>query len=178
MSDFFKDKDVTHLSQLTATPHFHTPHILDQFPSNTYTDYEKEETDFQYERRLALPDDWKFLTTTSNISNTKDYFGAAFWHPDYQQIVIADRGTVPTKLGVLWADLKGIMLNHYGSQMGSASTFAHQVVEVMQNINRKNGISFQLFFTGHSLGGSLAQVTTFSTVYLKREGKFSLKVTM
>jgi hypothetical protein len=59
MGDFFKDKDVTHLSQLTATPHFHTPHILAQFPSNTYTDYEKEETDFQYERRLALPGDWK-----------------------------------------------------------------------------------------------------------------------
>jgi putative lipase involved disintegration of autophagic bodies len=51
--------------------------------------------------------------------------------------------------------------------MSSASTFAHKVVEVLQEVNKIKGVSFQLFFTGHSLGGWLAQITTFTTEYLK-----------
>jgi hypothetical protein len=57
----------------------------------------------------------------------------------------------------------------------SASTLAHKVVEVLREVNQRKGISFQLFFTGHSLGGWLAQVTTFTTEYLEREGKFFLR---
>jgi hypothetical protein len=53
--------------------------------------------------------------------------------------------------------------------MSSACTFAHRVVEVLQSVNEMKGVSFQLFFTGHSLGGWLAQVTTFTTEYLKGE---------
>jgi hypothetical protein len=60
-------------------------------------------------------------------------------------------------------------------QMSSASTFAHNVVEVLQEVNQLKGVSFQLFFTGHSVGGWLAQVTTFTTQYLKREGELFLK---
>jgi hypothetical protein len=56
--------------------------------------------------------------------------------------------------------------------MNSASTFAHKVVEVLREVK---GVSFHLFFTGHSLGGWLAQITTFTTEYLKRESKFFLK---
>jgi hypothetical protein len=153
MDDFFKDKYVTNLCQLTATPTFPTPHVLAQFASKTYTDYEKGETDIQYERRLALLDGWKLLTTASNVSKTNGFFGAAYWHPEHQQIVIAHRGTVPTKLGALWTDVKGIMLNHYVSQMGSASTFAHKVVQVLRAVSRSKCVSFQLFFTGHPLGG-------------------------
>jgi len=37
------------------------------------------------------------------------------------------------------------------------------------------GVSFQLFFTGHSLGGWLTQVTTFTTEFLKKEENFFLK---
>ena len=50
--------------------------------------------------------------------------------------------------------------------MGSASTFAHKVVEVLQEVHRKKGVSFQLFFPSHSVGSWLAQVTTFTTEYL------------
>jgi hypothetical protein len=37
------------------------------------------------------------------------------------------------------------------------------------------GVSFELFFTGHSLGGWLAQVTTYTIEYLKRVEKFFLR---
>ena len=98
--DFFKDKNITPLSQLTATPPFPTPHVLAQFASKTYRDQKAQETDSEYETRLALPDGWKLLTTASNSSKTNSYFGAAYWHPEHQQVVIA-RGTKFTNLGAL-----------------------------------------------------------------------------
>jgi len=171
IEEFCTDKDITPVTQLTATPHFPTPHVFAQFASKTYTGYKKQETDAQYETRLALPDGWKLLTTASHSSKTNGYFGAAYWHPENQQVVIAHRGTKLTSLGALWTDIVGVVFKHFAPQMCSASTFAHKVVEVLQEVNRMKGICFQLFFTGHSLGGWLAQVTTFTTEYLEIEGK-------
>jgi hypothetical protein len=105
INDFYKHKYITSLSQLTATPPFPTPHVLAQFSSKAYTDYQKSETDEQYEKRLALPDGWKLLTTASNGNKNNDYFGAAYWHPEHQQVVIAHRGTDLTNLGALWTVL-------------------------------------------------------------------------
>ena len=165
----------TPLSQLTTTPAFPTPHVLAQFASKTYRDYKTGEIDAQYETRLAILDGWKLLTTASNNRGKNGYFGAAYWHPEHQQVVIAHRGTKLKNFGALWTDAFGVFLKNHVPQMSSASTFAHKVVEVLREVNRKKGASFQLFFTGHSLGGWLAQVTTFTTEYLKREGKFFLR---
>jgi hypothetical protein len=109
IDNFFKHKDITPLLQLKATPPFPTPHVLAQFASKTYTDYKTGETDAQYETRLALPDGWKLLTTASNCSMNNGYFGAACWHPEHQQVVIAHRGTNPTVLGALWTDVVGVV---------------------------------------------------------------------
>jgi len=59
--------------------------------------------------------------------------------------------------------------------MSSASTFANKVVAVLQEIEEEKKISFELFFTGHSLGGWLAQITTFTTEYLQEKGGTFLK---
>jgi hypothetical protein len=53
----------------------------------------------------------------------------------------------------MWTDLFGVMFENYVAQMSSASTFAHKVVEVLQEVNRLKRVNFQLFFTGHFLGG-------------------------
>ena len=166
---FCKGKIVTPLSQLTATTAFPTPHVLAQFACKVYEDYRAGETDAQYEARLALRDGWKLLTTASNGRMSNGYFGAAYWHSEHQQVVIAHRGTNLTNLGTLGADVKGVLQNLYVSQMSSASTFAHNVAEVLREVKREHRVSFQLFFTGHSLGGWLAQITTFTTEYLKTE---------
>ena len=170
--DLFKHKTITPLSQLTATPPFPTPHVMAQFAAKAYKNYKKRETDAQYEIRLALPDGWKLLTTASNVKWNNGYFGTAYWHPENQQVVVAHRGTKPKTLRALWLDLNGVVINNHVPQMGSASTFAHQVVEVLREVNRLKAVSFQLFFSGHSLGGWLAQITAFTTKYLKIEGKF------
>jgi len=173
--NFFKDKSITPLSQLTTTPPFPTPHALAQFASKAYTDYKTGETDAQYETRLDLPDGWKLLMTASNSSKTNGYFGAAYWHPEYQQVVIAHRGTDPTNFGALWTDVAGVLFKYRVPQMCSASTFAYNVVEVLRLVNQGKGVKFQVFFTGHSLGGWLAQITNFTTKYLDRKGNTFLK---
>ena len=175
IDDIFNGKIVTPLSQLSKTPAFPTPHVLAQFASKVYTDYKTGETDAQYETRLALPDGWKLLTTASNSRRTNGYFGAAFWHPEHQQVVIAHRGTELKNFGALWTDVVGVFLKHHVPQMGSASTFAQKVMNVLRKINKENGAIFQVFFTGHSLGGWLAQITTFTTKYLKIKGNTFLK---
>jgi len=172
---FFKNEKVTPLSQLKATPTFPTPHMLAQFSSKTYIDQKPRESNAEYETRLDLPDGWKLLTTASNGRRNNGYFGAAYWHPEHQQVVIAHRGSDPKSLGALWTYLKGVELNQYVRQMDSASTFAHKVVEVLREVKLEYGVSFQLFITGHSLGGWLAQITTFTTKYLKVERNRFLK---
>jgi len=174
IEDFYKDKNVTPLSQLAATPAFPTPYVLAQFASKVYTDYKPGETDAQYEKRITLPDGWKLLTTASNDSIYNGYFGAAYWHPWHQQVVISHRGSDP-KILEQFMGLQGVLLDHSVPQMESAITFAHKVVEVLQEVNETKGVSFQLFFTGHSSGGWLAQITTFTIEYLKRERNIFLK---
>jgi len=176
IDNFLKNKDLNPIDQLTTTPAFPTPYVLAQFASKAYEDYKRRETDADYEKRLILPDGWKLLTTASNTKMNNGYFGAAYWHPEYQQVVIAHRGTKLSSLGALWTDIKGVMFKHYVEQMDSATTFAYKVVEALQEINREKGVHFQVFFTGHSLGGWLAQITTYATEYLKRgEDKHFLK---
>ena len=174
IEDFYKDKNVTPLSQLAATPAFPTPYVMAQFASKVYTDYKPGETDAQYEKRITLPDGWKLLTTASNDSIYNGYFGAAYWHPWHQQVVISHRGSDP-KILEQFMGLQGVLLDHSVPQMESAITFAHKVVEVLQEVNETKGVSFQLFFTGHSSGGWLAQITTFTIEYLKRERNIFLK---
>jgi hypothetical protein len=167
INDFYEHQNITPLSQLTATPPFPTPHVLAQFASKAYTNYKKRETDAQYETQLELPDGWKLMTTASHSSKTNGYFGAAYWQPEHQQVVIAHWGTDPKNFGALWVDQQGVLLNQFVSQMESAITFAHKVFEVLREVNRSKRFQFQLFLTGHSLGSWLAQVTTLTTEYLK-----------
>jgi len=175
IDDFFKDKNITPISQLTTTPPFPTPHVLAQFAAKTYTDYKKRETDAQYETRLALPDGWKLLTTASNSSKINGYFGAAYWHPEHQQYVIPHRGTKLSNFGAMWTDVFSVLFKHHVPQMSSTSTFAHKVAEVLREVKEATRVSFQLFFTGHSLGGWLVQVTNFTIKYLNTEGNTFLK---
>jgi hypothetical protein len=95
-------------------------------------------------RRLALPDGWKLLTTASNSRWNNGYFGAAYWHPEHQHFVIAHRGTNPESLGAQFTALNGVVSKNRVPQMGSTSTFAHKVVEVLQEVSQMK-VNFQMF---------------------------------
>ena len=87
-------------------------------------------------------------------------------------MVIAHRGTM--NFGALLPDYKSVSFNNYVQQLSSASTFANKVVEVLQEIEQEKKVSFELFFTGHSLGGWLVQFTTFTIEYLEVNGDIFL----
>jgi hypothetical protein len=122
---------------------------------------------------------WALVTLgfATNSNKTNWYFEAIYWRPENQQVIISYWSPDPTNTGTLWADLKGLLHNHYIPQMESASTFSNKVVEVLQAVIWKKRVNFQLFFTGQSLGSWLAQVTTFSTECLKIKGNICLKNT-
>jgi hypothetical protein len=45
-----------------------------------------------------------------------------------------------------------VVFENHVPRVSSASTFAHNVVEVLQEVNQLKQVSFQLFFTGHCVG--------------------------
>jgi hypothetical protein len=120
-------------------------------------------------------DGWQLLTIASNSGIKNGYSGTAYWHREHQQVVIAHRGTDIENFCALVTVVKGVLFNNYIQQMSSASTFANKVVAILQEIERDKEVSFELFFTGHSLGGWLAQITTFTTEYVEVKGGTFLK---
>jgi hypothetical protein len=177
--EFYANKQLSAIDQLKATPLCPTPYVLAQFANMAYLDYEHGEP--------KPPEGWKLLTTAKN--DTNGYYGTAYWHAKYQQVVIAHRGTdfksiadLLTRIDHFFAflkdfytDIKGVVGNKYVNQMNSACAFANKVVAALKGIEKEK-VSFELFFTGHSLGGWLAQITAFATEYLEeKEGIFLKK---
>jgi hypothetical protein len=115
------------------------------------------------------------VTKTSNCEIKNGYFGTAYWNKDHQHVVIAHSGIDINNIDLLVKYIEGVLFNNYVHQMSSASTFANNVVSVLQQIEQEKKVSFELFFTGHFLGGWLAQITTFTTEYLDVKGGTFLK---
>ncbi|KAI2801984.1 hypothetical protein BLOT_010175, partial [Blomia tropicalis] len=136
---------------------------LKQYLKNDYNSKEKEKYELNEE---GFPSGWELLTIASNPSLSNGYFGAAFWHPEREQVIIAHRSTKPTNVGSLWTDFKSVLKNDVSSQINSAVTFTHHVQQVFADIDSEGKTHFQMFITGHSLGAWLAQVCTFSMKYL------------
>jgi hypothetical protein len=99
---FHDNKQLSPIDQLKATPPYPTPHVLAQFANMAYRDCIPEKPE--------PPDGWKFLTTASHFGIKNGYFGAAYWHPEHQQVVIAHRGTA--NIGAVVTDLKGVLFNN------------------------------------------------------------------
>jgi hypothetical protein len=141
----------SNIEKLNSVAEYPTPHIFAIFASKAYDDVENKNDN---------PSGWKLLTTASNDSNS--YFGTAYLNVEKHQIIIAHRGTDPNHWQDILTDIRGIILNKYVTQMNSAITFAHKIISTVKELKLDH---FQLFFTGHSLGGWLAQITTLTTKY-------------
>jgi len=88
------------------------------------------------------PEGWQLLTTASNFGVKNGYFGAAYWHPEHQQVVIAHRGTDIKNVGVLVTDVKGVLLINCVQKMNSGSTFSNKFVAVLQEIEQEKTVNF------------------------------------
>ncbi|KAI2802374.1 hypothetical protein BLOT_009821 [Blomia tropicalis] len=138
------------------------PNNMCKFASIVYYDY-KNKTKTNY---MNLSEGWKFLTTAENLSTSNGYFGATFWNPEREQVVIAHRGTELTNIGAILTDFKSIYGDKISPQMSSAVTFTHHVHRIFAEIDKEWETHFKIFITGHSLGAWLAQICTFSVKYL------------
>nr|XP_042900449.1 uncharacterized protein LOC107441805 [Parasteatoda tepidariorum]XP_042900450.1 uncharacterized protein LOC107441805 [Parasteatoda tepidariorum]XP_042900451.1 uncharacterized protein LOC107441805 [Parasteatoda tepidariorum]XP_042900452.1 uncharacterized protein LOC107441805 [Parasteatoda tepidariorum]XP_042900453.1 uncharacterized protein LOC107441805 [Parasteatoda tepidariorum] len=128
-----------------------------ELSSRVYDDYKN------FGQPLTQESDWNLLTT----AKSKDgYFGAAYWNRKMQAVVIAHKGTRLTSLYDLKADYSGILLNQYIPRISSAATFSHKIAVKLKELGKKYSAFLTLSFTGHSLGGWLAQISAFTTQYL------------
>jgi hypothetical protein len=75
------------------------------------------------------------------------YFGAAYWHPEHQQVVIAHRGTKLTNLVAIFTDLACMRFKHHIPQMGSARTLHITLLNCCGKIIKKMGPIFKCFST-------------------------------
>jgi hypothetical protein len=184
--------------QLKAVSPYPTPYVLAQFASLAYENGNalqnaKDKLLDALQKKLKKAEDklevlkgWQFLTAAKNTDNS--YFGAAYWNPEQQLVVIAHRGTEFEPTIAFLKDLKAdlaLAFNRYTPQISSACTFADRVTTVLNEVsqeykekNQNYKVNFQLFFTGHSLGGWLAQITTFTTEYLKKKKVIFLDIMM
>lgn len=139
-------------------------YTLAVFASTAYTIDKPDARDIDVEQALRLPKNWKLLTRCYNKKN--HYQGVAFWNPISAQVVVAHAGTDISKHGTLKTDWQCVIKNEYNDYMNSAVTFANRIFVAIEQFAKATGIILQLSFTGHSLGGWLAQITTFTTEYL------------
>ena len=156
---FYAYKQLSAIDQLKATPLYPTPHVLAQFASMAYRDCTHGDP--------KPPDGWQLLTTASHFGIKNGYFGIAYWHPENQQVQIVHRGPYIENFVAPVTDLKEVLFNNYVQLVSSASTFTNKVVAVLQEIEQEKKVSFEIFFTGHSLGGWVAQISAFTTEYLE-----------
>ncbi|KAJ3423841.1 tetratricopeptide repeat protein [Anaeramoeba flamelloides] len=107
----------------------------------------------------------------------KGYFGVAFLNEQTRQVVISNRGTVPTKIQTVLTDLEGIVFNRITEQQREADKFVRNVIQELleeKNIYLSSSLKdFQLSFTGHSLGAWIAEKTCISF----RNGHHAIAIT-
>lgn len=129
---------------------------------------EKSKDNSQLMNPLYNFDGWQFIYSADNSKLYKDKYGlddikddgfyaTAFMKND-NEIIIAYRGTEPNTICDLLADIYAGFLNKNHSQLVCAYLFIEYVKSLYPNIADEN-----IYITGHSLGGCLAQYAFLST---------------
>ncbi|WP_266168364.1 XVIPCD domain-containing protein [Dyella subtropica] len=99
----------------------------------------------------------------AHMDRPSGYQGTAYQRIDTGEIVIASRGTEfnrePLRDGVI-AD-GGMVFTGYNSQANDALEFAGQVVAMAKDREPQYGHPLDVTVTGHSLGGTLAEITAY-----------------
>jgi tetratricopeptide (TPR) repeat protein len=111
---------------------------------------------------LPTESGWECLKTRKVDSN--GYFGAAYRNTQTHHIIIAHRGTDPANVVEFVKDWCTNIENVIGHAVNAQEASA---VEFAKEIKKEYGTQYHISFAGHSLGGFLAQITTY---HFAREG--------
>ncbi|MDL9998457.1 hypothetical protein QTI24_07595 [Variovorax sp. J22P240] len=97
--------------------------------------------------------DYRILDVADRSSG---YQGTVYQRVDTGEVIIAHRGTESMKDGITDA---GMALNGRNNQLGDAMAFTQRAVEKAKGSEAKLGRPVGITITGHSLGGTLAEIT-------------------
>ncbi|RZL68015.1 MAG: DUF2974 domain-containing protein [Variovorax sp.] len=89
-----------------------------------------------------------------------DYQGTAYQRVDTKEVIIAHRGTASAKDGRTDA---GMVFNGHNDQLDHAVAFTDRAIAIAQERAKDEGYALNVSITGHSLGGTLAEITAART---------------
>jgi len=110
--------------------------------------------------------------TSPNTRKASSYYATAYWRHGNHEVGVVNRGTTFKILVHHEHIMKGVPLKHHVQQINSVRTIACKAVDVLQEVNLKNGLNFQLLCTAQSLGSSLERITAFIIQYPTIEKKY------
>jgi len=87
------------------------------------------------------------------------FYGELYFNTENKYLQLVIKGT--SSLGNVWSDIKNVGLRLKGGEVDSAFTFGEKVRELINEFKCKP----MLLITGHSLGGYLAQIITYTITY-------------
>jgi hypothetical protein len=126
---------------------------------DSYNDRSKE---FASRDPVTLKGSNAHYTVLAIVNNPKtDYQGTAYRRVDTGEVVIAHRGTEPNA-----KDAKtdaSMVFNGRNSQLDDAVQFTERVMALAKQEAEKKGQPLSVSITGHSLGGTLAEITAAKT---------------
>lgn len=105
---------------------------------------------------------WKLLYQAKGTVLKKwldGFYGELYFNTENHYLLLVVKGT--SSLGNVISDIKNVYLGFKGGEMDSAFTFGEKVRELMLKFKCKP----MLMTTGHSLGGYLAQIVTYTITY-------------
>lgn len=105
---------------------------------------------------------YRVLATANNRDN--GYQGTVYQRVDTREIVVAHRGTEPSNgIGEFWRDVVrtdgGMAINATNNQSPDAIALTQRAVDLAREEGERSGRTPPVTTTGHSLGGTLAQIT-------------------
>jgi len=99
----------------------------------------------------------KYSILAAANNPTTDYQGTAYQRVDNGEVIISHRGTEPNA-GDIKADA-GMVFAGRNSQLDEAIKFTERVMALAKQEADKKGLPLSISVTGHSLGGTLAEIT-------------------
>jgi ankyrin repeat protein len=105
---------------------------------------------------------WKILCRVQGTVLLKmfdGFYAELHYNTENNYLLLAIKGS--SNAGNYWSDLKNVTLGSKGGEIDSAFTFGEEVRKLISKFKCKP----MLIITGHSLGGYLAQIITYTIIY-------------
>ena len=114
---------------------------------------------------IKLDTHWKLLYRVRGqkvlFKSFKGFYGELYFNTKNYYLQLVIKGTTPSNMGDVWSDIENILRKKEGGILDSAFTFGETVRKLINNFTCKP----MLLITGHSLGGFLAQLITYTITY-------------